>query len=312
MNLIDSRGYELTNASGDESFEIYMQSIRELMEKNRTQTPGGRVHIVWYCISVAAQRIQDYDIACLRMLSEDPQLRGRIAVIFTKCDEDDVNGTTARAFRSVIDEEVSPSMRTFEVSTDEELQDMLDLRSLVEWSAGQLDSSDEVQAALDLREVFVSAQTQDLDLKRKTAHERIAVYAGSAAAIGAVPIPFSDAVLLTPLQVSMAAQITRIYGMEHLANISSVLLGDIIISNLGRALAGGPLKLIPGAGSVAGGIVNATVASTLTYAIGYAVSSLCYRACQQLLHGEQVDWSDVFSEARFRDSVSNYIETHNQ
>ena len=64
VNLIDSRGYEMEDGSG-ESFSAYIDAIKSQMERNRKKAPLEKIHIVWFCISIATGRIQDYDLEIL-------------------------------------------------------------------------------------------------------------------------------------------------------------------------------------------------------------------------------------------------------
>ena len=78
--------------------------------------------------------------------------------------------------------------------------------------------------------------------------------------------------MLVPIQISMLAGISVVFGLDASRNLlrvlvatatgtaSSTLAGQFIVSNL--------LKSIPGAGSVVGGTVSAATAATLTVALG--------------------------------------------
>ena len=296
VNLIDSRGYEMEDGSG-ESFTAYRDSIKQKMAESRDGKPLEKIHIIWYCISVAAERIQDYDIKIIKLLRSDSDLRRRVAIVFTKCDEDDECGSTAQQFRHIITSEVGANIPMFEVSTDDELE--LEIEELISWSAEQLDDA-------DIKEAFISSQVVNLNAKHDAANTRIAIYAASAAGIAAAPIPISDALLLTPLQISMSAHIIHIYGMDNYVSISSALIGNVVISNLGKAFAGGLLKLIPGIGSLVGGLINAGVASLITSALGFAISEICYDSCKKIAKGEFVDFSTMFA----LETIQTYIQEY--
>lgn len=304
VNLIDSRGYEMEDGNG-ESFHSYYNSIKVKMKESREKDPLEKIHIIWFCISVACKRIQNYDIQILHLLHKEPELRNRVAILLTKCDEDDADGSTAKTFRQLIASNVNGNMPVFEVSTDPTLKSELDLEKLMVWSANQLDDA-------DLKEAFVASQMMNLKAKRKVAAGRITFYASSAAAIGATPIPVSDAALLTPLQITMAANIIHIYGMENFASISKALIGNVVISNLGKAFAGGLLKLIPGVGTIIGGAINAGVASLITSALGFAVSEICYDSCKKIAKGEDVDISSMFDAEMIQAYVQEYMQKYKQ
>lgn len=300
VNLIDSRGYEMEDGSG-ESFSCYHDSIKRKMEENRQKAPLEKIHIVWFCISVAGGRVQDYDTQILKLLYRDQDLRSRVAVVLTKCDEDDENGSTAKLFKQIIGNDVGTALPIFEVSTDPNLT--LDLEKLMTWAANQLDDT-------DLKEAFIASQMISLKAKREAATARIGFYALTAAGIGASPIPVSDAALLTPLQITMSTNIIHIYGMENISSISKALIGNIVISNLGKAFAGGLLKLIPGIGTFVGGMINAGVASLITSALGFAISEICYDSCKKIARGEYVDMTSMFDAETIQEYVQKYMKEH--
>lgn len=300
INLIDSRGYETEDGRG-ESFSSYYDSIVRKMDESRKADPLKKIHIVWYCISIAAERVQPYDTQIIQRLLKDSELQGRVAVLLTKSDEDDENGGTAESFKQVITTDVGRNVPVFRVSTYPGLK--LDLDDLMLWSANQLDD-------VDMKEAFIASQMPSLKAKRESAAARIGVYSATAATVAVVPIPVSTSAVLTPLQVTMAAHIIRIYGMESFTSISSALLGDVIVSNLGRTLAGELLKLVPAAGQLIGGVINASVASLITSALGFAISEICYDSCKKIVKGEYVDWTGIFDEKTIQKYVKDYIDNH--
>lgn len=300
VNLIDSRGYEMENGKG-ESFLEYSKSIRKKLKENHEKEPLAKIHIIWYCISVAGKKIQDYDIEILKLLRKEDELKHRVAVVLTKCDEDDEEGNIAKEYKRILAEEVGEDLPAFEVSTDLNLE--LDLKKMITWSAEQLDDT-------DLKEAFIGSQMISLKEKKETAAAKIGFYSLVAAGIGLTPIPMSDAVLLTPLQVTMSTHIIYIYGMENYADIPKALIGNIVVSNLGKAFAGGLLKLIPGIGTFAGGCINAGVASLITSAIGFAISELCYEGCKKIVEGEYQDMTSVIDVGMIQKYVQEYMKDH--
>lgn len=301
VNLIDSRGYEMEDGSG-ESFSNYQKSIQNKMEENRSKKPLEKIHIIWYCISISSERIQAYDIEILKMLQKQTDINNKIAVILTKCDEDYEDRRTFKCFKNIIHNDVSHSIPIFGVSIYSELP--LELEEMMNWSADKIDNA-------DLKEAFITSQVINLDAKRKIAIERIAIYATTAAGFaGLNPLPVSDAAILTPLQVTMSTHIIKIYGMENYASISKAVIGNVLISNLGKSLVGGLLKLIPGIGTIAGGMINAGVASLITSALGFAISEICYDSCKKILNGEYVDMSSIFDIDSIQGYTKQYINNH--
>ncbi|GEK91244.1 YcjF family protein [Alkalibacterium kapii] len=91
----------------------------------------------------------------------------------------------------------------------------------------------------------------------------------TAAIIGCSPIPFSDALLLVPVQLIMMGRLHKIFGQSWSENLGSALSKELIVVGLGRSAVGNLLKLVPVVGTVAGAAVNGAVASTITGALGW-------------------------------------------
>lgn len=91
-------------------------------------------------------------------------------------------------------------------------------------------------------------------------------------AAGASPIPFSDAVILVPIQIGMLAGISSVFGLEvstaFLSTLVAAAAGATGATFVGRTLVANLLKLIPGGGTLAGGAISAATAAILTTTLG--------------------------------------------
>ncbi len=114
-----------------------------------------------------------------------------------------------------------------------------------------------------LRQDRTSGQPLDQLYQRK-AHPHIIAYALLAGGAGAVPLPLVGVPLVASLQAKLLQTIASIYGQplnrKLLLELTSGLGAGVALSTGGRELA----KLIPGFGSVVGGIS----AAASTYALG--------------------------------------------
>lgn len=81
------------------------------------------------------------------------------------------------------------------------------------------------------------------------------------------------------MQLTMLAKITNIFGFsvsqDLFKAIIAAIAGTSTVSLVGRAIVGNLLKLIPGIGTVAGGLINGTVASALTTSLAFAYIKVC-------------------------------------
>ncbi|GAA8894417.1 hypothetical protein VN0919_08530 [Helicobacter pylori] len=98
----------------------------------------------------------------------------------------------------------------------------------------------------------------------------IHVAAGVVRAAGLIPIPFSDALAIAPIQAGMIYKMNDAFGVKMkdsiVASLITGLLGVTAVAQVGRTLVNGLLKFIPVVGSVAGG----ATAAVITEGIGFA------------------------------------------
>lgn len=268
INIIDSEGYELENSA---EFKI---NLKEYVDDKFIKI-SEQVHLAWYCINVSSSRVLPFDIENIEFLVD--ALKIPTAVVFTQCDLDDENGSTASSLNDVIRSQCNNRINTFQVSNLSNLK--LDIEKLIEWSSNNI-SDENVKAA------FILSQKVDLKVKYRQAQKYIIGAAATAAGIGATPIPVADSAALLALQTGLALKIFSIYGIrEEVGGIALNILKARIISTIGKTLAGSLFKLIPGAGTIVGGLINATVASSLTYSLGYALSKLAEKLFMQTIEG---------------------------
>jgi len=103
--------------------------------------------------------------------------------------------------------------------------------------------------------------------KSATANRWIAAAGVSAGGIGALPLPGSDMIPLTALQVGLVLKLAALYNKPMSKDTAKELIIVTTTRTIGQTLYRQIVKLIPGAGSIAAGIV----ASSLTLALGYGV-----------------------------------------
>ncbi|WP_120964851.1 YcjF family protein [Helicobacter pylori] len=123
------------------------------------------------------------------------------------------------------------------------------------------------------RRHFLSIQKANIQKRKQAMIEEcktIIHVASGAAAAGAIPIPFSDALAIAPIQAGMIYKMNDAFGMDLDksvgASLITGLLGVTAVVQVGRTLVNGFLKFIPVVGSVAGG----ATAVIITEGIGFA------------------------------------------
>ncbi|NMO94933.1 GTPase [Paenibacillus lemnae] len=103
--------------------------------------------------------------------------------------------------------------------------------------------------------------------KSSTANAWIISASVSAGAVGASPVPGSDMIPITGIQIGLLTRLAVLYDRPISKETAKELVVATIVGNIGKSIFRQVIKIIPGAGSVAG----ASVAGAMTLALGYAV-----------------------------------------
>ncbi len=111
----------------------------------------------------------------------------------------------------------------------------------------------------------------------KKCHIAIHAATTAAAAAGAIPLPMADAVPITAAQIGMIVSLGKIFDIAITQATAKSIAGIVMAQKTGRFLFTNILKSIPGAGTVAGGIVGASTAVALTEALGWIVADDFFR-----------------------------------
>ena len=102
----------------------------------------------------------------------------------------------------------------------------------------------------------------------KKCHIAIHSATTAAAAAGAIPI--------TAAQVAMIISLGKVFGISLSQSAAKSIASVVVTQQAGHAIFANILKCIPG-GGVAGAVVGATTAATLTEALGWIVADDFYR-----------------------------------
>lgn len=242
-----------------------------------------QIHIIWYCINDNSDRLETEERDWLELLSSR-----NIPVILV------VTKTRSKRSKFVawLETQNLPVRQIIPILAESEEID----ENIVIKEHG-LD--DLVLVTVDLlpeavQNAFANG-TKNIELKARKAFKEVTKYVSGAGLIGASPIPWSDAPILATSQITMLIHITVIFGLDFdkafISNMVFSLAGVGGTTMIGRAFVSGLLKMIPGVGTVAGGIVSAGTASTLTLAVGLAYIEALKKYMKAKLKGEEMPLS---------------------
>ena len=266
LGLLDTRGLELS----DKSSETILQDFHTYRARYATDTVEA-VHAVWYCVQVPGARIEPFEEKVIRSLAEDLGLP--VILVLTKGRRKEGRiGDQDLAFQASCDELQLPTVLGSHLTSaikDEWGFEQFGIEALVESTRSVVPKA--------VKGAFVAAQIVDLKAKRRACAEFIKIAAAGAVVVGASPIPFSDKILLVPVQLAMMAKISTTYGMSIQTATLAAVSATSAMATAGPSAVATLLKFLPGIGTVAGGAIAAGVASGSTILLGQVWLSLCER-----------------------------------
>lgn len=259
LSIFDTRGLEMVD------FDKTMQELQTLVSERAKDTDYRKhIHLAWVCILEDSRRVQPAEEKLVNMLVDYMP----VVAVITKIR----SVKSDQGFRSEVQKLLPVAKNVVRIRAlpeeddDGNIKPALGLKELIDLTM-QLVPEGQKRA-------FVAAQKIDIELKKTQSHAIVAAAAASAAGIAAVPIPFSDAVAIVPIQVGMLASISATFGLSIDQSFFSTVIGSIVVGAGGtlggRVIVSELLKFIPGVGSVLGGTIAATTAAALTIAFGGA------------------------------------------
>lgn len=99
---------------------------------------------------------------------------------------------------------------------------------------------------------------------------------GASAVAGLIPIPMSDAIPITVAQIGMIIKIGDLFDISLSEAAAKSIAGVALTQQAGSGL----LKMIPGVGTLIGGIISGSTAAALTEFLGWVVADDFFRMSQ--------------------------------
>jgi uncharacterized protein (DUF697 family) len=267
INLYDTRGLELDPAVQK---AVRSEVDEELAQMAKYGAERDRIHLVWYCVNTGTNRLESFEEEWIRDLTTKLPV---IVVLTQSLQQENMEqlktyiGSRNLPIQGIVPVIASPyviggfSVPSFGLS---ELVD-LTLRVIPE----------------NAERAFINAQKVDVLKKAEYAKKWAKGFIAETFMVGFTPIPFADAPILASSQIAMIAKITSIFGVSvNKAFITSVVSSAAGVSGAvytGRTIVSNLLKLVPGAGTVVGGIISGGTAALITTALAYAYINVMVR-----------------------------------
>ncbi len=288
ISIYDTKGFELGKNAQDEVKEELKNLIADGVKSHDVNQA---IHCIWYCINAASNRIEQEEINWIKQLTQENRVyQVPIIIVLTQS----FSKKHAREMKKAIEDENLDVVNVIPVlAQDYEVDDDYVVKA---YGLDTLISIMEEVLPEELEDTLSNVQKASLELKIKKSQAAVATAAATAAGIGAAPIPFADAAVLIPTEITMIASITAFFGFELSKSVLTSLVSSVVgtagATFLGRTVVSNLCKLIPGVGSVAGGAISGATASLMTTALGEA-----YIAIMVAMFKGEIKEKDLQTEA---------------
>ncbi len=153
-----------------------------------------------------------------------------------------------------------------------------------------------------------------LKRKRAMAHSIVGIATAAGVVVGAVPIPFADALILGPVEVTEINALAKIYEIGKDENAKTFLNSIIEVGTVGAAAkaAVNALKMIPGL-NLGVAVVNSVVAGGIVAALGESAIHAFEQVYLGVKTTDDLDWVKNLTEAnlskQFIEKITKIIES---
>ena len=151
--------------------------------------------------------------------------------------------------------------------------------------------------------------TFKLKRRRSFAQSIVGTSTAAGVVVGAVPIPFADALILTPVEIAEVNAIATVYGIKKDESANKFLNSIVEVGTIGAAAkaAISGIKAIPGI-NLAASVINTVIAGSMIATLGEGA----IYAFEQVYLGEKttddIDWVKKIIEAKFTNTFVEKVK----
>ncbi len=287
FRLIDSRGFEFSVINTRKAVKDMKTWVRDGLKD-----PESMINMLWFCVDATSKRMTKTTIRTLEMVKKE-WANVPIIIVLTKSffpaeDEDNivmVKDNFAKCAKKTGEPiAIIPVLATPPKDANIVARGIEELVKTTE---------DHLEEAYRVSEDAI--KRYDLNCKRIKAHGSTVVATTSAAVVGAVPIDFPDATILTPLEGGLISLIAKIYEQDKKDDVAEKIIKRIVEAGAVGMVAKGiinHLKLIPAVGNIAADVLNAIVAGAIVLGIGESATAIFEKVYLGDIDPKNLDWVD--------------------
>lgn len=285
FRLIDSRGFEYNFWNTRKTVKDMKSWVADGLKDKKP-----RIHMLWFCVDATSKRFTGQTMKTLEEVKKEWK-DVPIIVVLTKSffiaeDEENIemvkNTFRKRARRTGMPVAIVPVL-----AQPPKGENILPrgIEELVAITEKNLDAA--------VRDSELAVKKYDLKSKRLKAQALTLGAATSGVAVGAIPISFPDAAILTPIEATLISAIARVYKLDEKDDFTKKLISRIVESGtvgIVAKMALNQLKLIPGMANLAADVLNAIVAGAIIAGIGEAATIIMEKAYLGEINKEDFEW----------------------
>lgn len=310
FNMIDTRGFEYNLLNQFKIQKDLKHLIRKGLAEEIDEEESSLVSCVWYCVAATDGRLHKENINTLKSAIKDWK-NVPVIVVLTKSysapETPDniqmVKNQFEKYAKSVNLQDVIPVVAEPYKIEEDYVVTSNGIEELIDATNKALDLSDAEEA----REKFRKRQ------RRIKAQKLVTAYAGVAGVVGAVPVPFADAMVLDALEVRMLHQTAKMYGIvnkgENKENVEKVIKYLGTAGTVGVIAKGAisSIKAIPGI-NLAAGVLNAVMAVSIVELLGQTSIELFERISSGKLSLDKFNEIEKFITKYVNENMSGAVK----
>ena len=285
FRLIDSRGFEYNFWNTRKTVKDMKSWVADGLKDKKP-----RIHMLWFCVDATSKRFTGQTMKTLEEVKKEWK-DVPIIVVLTKSffiaeDEENIE-MVKETFRKRAKRTGMPVAIVPVLAKPPKGENILPrgIEDLVAITEKNLDAA--------VRDSELAVKKYDLKSKRLKAQALTLGAATSGVAVGAIPISFPDAAILTPIEATLISAIARVYKLDEKDDFTKKLISRIVESGtvgIVAKMALNQLKLIPGFANLAADTLNAIVAGAIIAGIGEAATIIMEKAYLGEINKEDFEW----------------------
>jgi len=305
FRLIDSVGFEPSYLKAQIAINSIVKWCKDGIKDAKDEK---QINAIWFCVEATTPRLFPETIKnltrAIRIFKSVP-----VIVVLTKSyslpdrqrNIENINKAFAATKHTVNLTDVVPVVAQDFVINDNAYSPVDGISELIDKTNSLLPEGVKL-AKKDIAEYI-------LERKRIFSQGVVGLATTGAVVVGAIPIPFSDALILGPTELAEVNAITRIYGIGKDDKGKNFINSIVDVGTVGvvAKAAISAIKSIPGI-NIAASVLNAIVAGSIVATLGEGTIYIS----EQIFLGnktvDDIDWVKKIFESDFSNKTINYIE----